>query len=86
MTRQRRMSLAARLLCVPVRAYRWLPRAGPSPCRFEPSCSAYALEALTAHGAVYGSWLTVRRLARCHPFCAGGIDHVPPRRGAAATP
>lgn len=46
-------------------------------CRFFPSCSAYALEAITVHGAVKGSWLAVRRLARCHPWNAGGVDHVP---------
>ena len=46
-------------------------------CRFFPSCSAYALEAITVHGAVLGSWLAVRRLLRCHPWNAGGVDHVP---------
>lgn len=46
-------------------------------CRFFPSCSAYALEAVTVHGAVKGSWLAARRLVRCHPWNAGGVDHVP---------
>ncbi|MGI5861360.1 MAG: membrane protein insertion efficiency factor YidD [Myxococcales bacterium] len=49
----------------------------PPACRFYPSCSAYAVEALRRHGALRGSWLTVRRLSRCHPFCEGGVDHVP---------
>ena len=54
-------------------------------CRFYPSCSAYALEAVQLHGAVRGSWLAVRRLSRCHPFHAGGLDFVPgsPRAAAA---
>ena len=48
-----------------------------SACRFEPTCSAYALQALQAHGAAAGSYLTLTRLARCHPGCAGGLDAVP---------
>lgn len=46
-------------------------------CRFFPSCSAYALEAVTVHGAVKGTWLALRRLSRCHPWNDGGVDHVP---------
>ncbi|HEX3719128.1 MAG TPA: membrane protein insertion efficiency factor YidD [Verrucomicrobiae bacterium] len=52
---------------------------GPSArCRFTPSCSQYALEAIRLHGAIAGSWLAVRRLARCHPWGACGDDPVPP--------
>ncbi len=46
-------------------------------CRYYPSCSAYALEAVETHGAVRGSWLAARRLGRCHPWAAGGVDPVP---------
>lgn len=46
-------------------------------CRYYPSCSAYALEAVQVHGSIKGSWLAVRRLARCHPWAAGGVDKVP---------
>ena len=62
-----------------VRGYRLLlsPWLGSS-CRFEPTCSAYSLQALTRHGATRGSYLTLRRLARCHPWCVGGHDPVPP--------
>lgn len=67
-----------RLLMALVRGYRltlspWIGSA----CRFEPTCSAYALEALGQHGAAAGSYLTLRRLARCHPWCDGGHDPVP---------
>lgn len=70
-----------RLLVLLVRTYRvWIsPMLLPS-CRFEPSCSAYALEALQVHGAARGSWLTGRRLLRCAPWHPGGIDLVPPAR------
>jgi len=63
-----------------IRAYQWLlsPLLGPA-CRFEPSCSAYAEEALRRHGAARGSWLAIKRLGRCHPLCRGGIDPVPER-------
>ena len=85
------MSLPAALARLPqtlliglVKGYRLLlsPWLG-SACRFEPTCSAYSLEALQQHGAAVGSYLTLRRLARCHPWCEGGHDPVPP---AAARP
>jgi uncharacterized protein len=61
-----------------VKGYRLLlsPSLGSS-CRFEPSCSVYALGALERHGALAGSYLTLARLGRCHPWCAGGLDPVP---------
>jgi uncharacterized protein len=71
--------LPRRTLITLVRGYRLLlsPWLG-SQCRFEPTCSAYALDALQVHGAAGGSYLAVRRLLRCHPWCAGGHDPVPP--------
>jgi putative membrane protein insertion efficiency factor len=70
-------SFAARLLALPIRAWRLVSRYLPPRCRFHPSCSAYALEALERHGAARGSWLAVRRVSRCHPWHEGGIDPVP---------
>jgi putative membrane protein insertion efficiency factor len=74
------MSPLARVLTVLVRGYQLVlsPMFGPR-CRFYPSCSAYAVEAITTHGALRGSWLAGRRLLRCHPWNPGGVDHVPPR-------
>ena len=67
------------LLITLVRGYRLLvsPVLAPS-CRYWPSCSEYAIEALRNHGAARGSWLSAKRLCRCHPWAAGGIDNVPP--------
>ncbi|AEB47973.1 membrane protein insertion efficiency factor YidD [Verrucosispora sp. FIM060022] len=71
-------TLGARMLALPIIAYRrWISPALPARCRFYPSCSAYALEAVTRHGALRGAGLTVRRLSRCHPFNPGGYDPVP---------
>jgi putative membrane protein insertion efficiency factor len=76
----RKAGPVARVLLVPVTIYRqWISPVLPPSCRFEPSCSAYAVEALTTHGALWGSWLTVRRLLRCGPWHPGGYDPVPPR-------
>ncbi len=73
------MSPAAKVLAAPVRMYRTLRTGRPSPCRYVPSCSTYALEALEAHGAARGSWLAARRLGRCHPWGGLGFDPVPVR-------
>lgn len=69
------------LLIVIVKGYRLLlsPWLGSS-CRFEPTCSAYSLQALQTHGAAAGTYLTLARLSRCHPWCAGGRDAVPPEK------
>ncbi len=68
------------LLMALVKAYRLLlsPWIGAG-CRFEPTCSAYSLQALDQHGAFAGSYLTLKRLVRCHPACEGGCDPVPPQ-------
>lgn len=73
--------LPRRLLILLVRGYRLLlsPWLG-SQCRFEPTCSAYALGALEVHGAAAGTYLTARRVLRCHPWCDGGFDPVPAER------
>ena len=74
------MTFAARLLTLPVHAYRLIisPLLGRN-CRFDPSCSAYALEALESHGAWRGGGLAIRRILRCHPWGGSGIDNVPPK-------
>jgi hypothetical protein len=63
---------------LPIRAWRLVSVHLPPRCRFHPSCSQYALEALTVHGAARGSWLAIRRVGRCHPWHDGGLDPVPP--------
>lgn len=72
-------------LIVLVKGYQLLisPLSPPS-CRFYPSCSAYAVTALTRFGPFKGTWLTVRRLGRCHPWNPGGVDHVPERKARAS--
>ncbi|WP_411837528.1 membrane protein insertion efficiency factor YidD [Paracoccus sp. ME4] len=72
------MSPLARLFALPVRGYRLIasPWVGHA-CRFQPTCSAYALDALARHGALRGGWLVLRRLGRCHPWGGHGYDPVP---------
>ncbi|WP_298676705.1 membrane protein insertion efficiency factor YidD [uncultured Lentibacter sp.] len=72
------MSPLAFILSLPVRLYRLLlsPWVGHS-CRYHPTCSAYALEALQKHGGLKGGYLTLRRLLRCHPWGSSGVDNVP---------
>ncbi|MGY6549213.1 MAG: membrane protein insertion efficiency factor YidD [Roseinatronobacter sp.] len=72
------MSPAAKVLALPVRFYRLVfsPWVGFN-CRYQPTCSAYALDALDRHGALKGGWLALRRIGRCHPWGASGYDPVP---------
>jgi putative membrane protein insertion efficiency factor len=74
------VSPLARTLRAGVRAYRVVTAGRPSPCRFQPTCSAYALDALTEHGAFRGGLLAIRRIGRCHPWGRYGYDPVPERR------
>ncbi len=74
-------SIAARMLIAMIKVYQWtLSPLLPNCCRFEPSCSRYAVEALRVHGFLRGFFLSFRRVLRCQPFCQGGIDPVPPPR------
>jgi putative membrane protein insertion efficiency factor len=67
-----------RIVMLPIRGYqKFISPALPPSCRFSPSCSQYALEAVSKHGALKGMWLGARRLVRCHPFNPGGYDPVP---------
>ncbi|WP_424968052.1 membrane protein insertion efficiency factor YidD [Dinoroseobacter sp. S375] len=72
------MSPLAFLLSLPVRAYRavFSPWVGYN-CRYDPTCSAYAMEALRKHGGMKGGWLALRRVLRCHPWGGMGVDDVP---------
>ncbi len=81
----------ARTLRLMIRLYQGARFGRPSPCRFVPSCSEYANEAIELHGGMRGCWLAVRRICRCHPFGGHGSDPVPPvsprhSQGHAATP
>jgi putative membrane protein insertion efficiency factor len=69
---------ALEVILLPIRIYRWCisPLIGGT-CRYEPSCSRYAIDAIQLHGALKGVYLTARRLARCHPFGGSGYDPVP---------
>jgi len=60
-----------------IRLYQFVASPFPSRCRYTPSCSTYALEAVERHGAIKGSWLAIRRIGRCHPFGGSGFDPVP---------
>lgn len=87
------MNLAQHILVFVVRVYRWTlspaknllfgPQAG---CRYTPSCSAYALEAIRRHGALAGSWLSVKRICRCHPWSECGHDPVPQNKPTVQDP
>jgi uncharacterized protein len=81
------VNAAAAALRGAVLAYQWTlrPVLGCN-CRFHPSCSDYALEALRGHGAARGAWLAARRVLRCNPWHPGGLDPVPPAPGRVAPP
>ena len=82
---KRPVGFLARLLLAPIRLYKAvLSPLLPPMCRFHPSCSVYAMGAITVHGPFKGLWLALRRLGRCHPFNPGGLDPVPPRDGVDA--
>ena len=73
------MTAAPRLLILPIRVYkRCISPLLPPACRFYPSCSTYAIQAIEIHGPAKGLWLAAKRILRCHPGSAGGFDPVPP--------
>jgi len=77
------MTVLRKVVLLPLWLYRHLiSPLLPASCRYYPSCSAYAEEAVQLHGVASGSWLAVRRLLRCHPWTHGGVDHVPGHRAS----
>lgn len=73
--------LIAKLLKMPIRFYQLcISPLFPAACRYTPTCSQYAIEALTVHGPFKGSWLAIRRICRCHPWGGSGYDPVPPKK------
>lgn len=75
------LHLLRRSVTLPIRLYqRFLSPLTPATCRFRPTCSAYAVEAIETRGVLAGGWLSLRRILRCHPFSEPGLDPVPPRR------
>ena len=72
------MILVQRLIVSLIRGYQlWVSPLFPATCRYYPTCSAYAIEAVEKYGALHGAWLALRRVSRCHPFRPGGYDPVP---------
>lgn len=78
-----RPGAVARLAMSCIRAYQWAFAWTPSRCRYWPTCSEYARQAIAEHGAVQGTWLGLRRIGRCHPWHPGGVDPVPHRASSA---
>jgi len=72
------MNILGWIIALPIRFYRYfLSPLLPASCRFQPTCSAYGLEAIKCHGPFRGGWMTIRRICRCNPFYPGGYDPVP---------
>lgn len=80
LTKKRSPGPGARALLLLISFYRASARLRTPRCRFLPTCSSFAAESVEEHGAGRGTWLAVRRIARCHPWNPGGFDPVPPRR------